>query len=380
MKLLLFESTKMSYIDSDVLTGKSTGTNIIKVDIPEKISTMKKMNILVTGGAGYVGSVLIPSLIEEGHFVKCLDRFFFGDEFLSSKKFEGNLELIQDDIRWFKPEILNNVDAVIDLAALSNDPVGNLDPKKTFEINHLGRVRVANLSKKAKVPRYILASSASIYGQQDKVVDETSEVFPLTVYSKANRQAEIDNLKLNDDDFCVTVLRFSSLYGVSPRMRFDISVNSMVLELFKNRKIIVRGKNNSRPFLHIRDAVTAYKKTLYSERKHISGEIFNVGSEEQNFKIGNLAKEIIDSINIDCELELGNTNDHRSYITSFEKIRKIMQFSPSLTLSDGAREIYDALKNKQITDSEKTITLKWYNQILNDPKLFKSFSINGTVL
>ena len=109
--------------------------------------------------------VLIPKLIEDGHYVKCLDRFFFGKTYLSSSKFKDNIELIQDDIRWFKPEILNNVDVVIDLAALSNDPVGELNPEKTYEINHQGRARVAKLSKEAGVPRYILASSASIFGQ-----------------------------------------------------------------------------------------------------------------------------------------------------------------------------------------------------------------------
>ena len=183
-----------------------------------------------------------------GHYVKCLDRFFFGKTYLSSSKFEDNIELIQDDIRWFKPEILNNVDAVIDLAALSNDPVGELNPEKTYEINHHGRARVAKLSKEACVPRYILASSASIFGQVEGTADENSEVFPLTAYSKANRKAEIDNLALNDEEFTVTALRFSSLFGVSPRMRFDMAINEMVLELYKTKKITVRGKTNQRPF------------------------------------------------------------------------------------------------------------------------------------
>ena len=220
---------------------------------------MHNLNILVTGGAGYVGSVLIPSLIQDNHNVKCLDRFFFGQEYLSSKHCDGKLQLIRDDIRWFDAKILKEIDVVIDLAALSNDPVGELNPEKTYEINHRGRARVAKLSKDVGVPRYILASSASIFGQQEKIADETSEVFPLTAYSKANRGAEIDSLMLNDDNFSVTALRFSSLYGVSPRMRFDIAVNEMVLELYKTRKIIVRGKNNQRPFLHINVAVNAYK-------------------------------------------------------------------------------------------------------------------------
>jgi len=154
-----------------------------------------KLNIFVTGGAGYVGSVLIPELIENGYNVKCLDRFFFGKEFLKSEKFVNKLELIQDDIRWFNSSILKNVDVVLDLAALSNDPVGELNPEKTFEINHLGRSRVAQLCKENGVKKYVLASSASIYGQQNDVADENSNVNPLTAYSKANRKAEEDILK-----------------------------------------------------------------------------------------------------------------------------------------------------------------------------------------
>ena len=157
--------------------------------------------------------------------------------------FKGNLELIRNDIRWFDPKILQDVDVVIDLAALSNDPVGELNPEKTYEINHKGRARVGKLSKEAGVSQYILASSASIFGQQEGIADENSEVFPLTSYSKANHNAEIDNIALNDENFTVTALRFSSLFGVSPRMRFDIAVNEMVLELYKTKKITVQRKN-----------------------------------------------------------------------------------------------------------------------------------------
>jgi len=338
------------------------------------------MNILVTGGAGYVGSVLIPELIKDNHNIKCLDRFFFGDEFLSQKQFDGKIELIKDDIRWFDAKILTDVDVVMDLAALSNDPVGALDPEKTYQINHLGRSRVAKLCKKVGIKQYILASSASVYGQQNDKVDEESIVNPITDYSKANRKAEEDVLKLNDENFTVTVLRFSSVYGSSPRMRFDISVNSMVLEMYKNRKIIVRGKNNSRPFIHIKDAVKAYQKTIAASKNIISGQIFNVGSDEQNYKMGDIAENIIKSTGQKCDLELGDTNDHRSYITSFKKIKDKLEFTPSFSINDGVNEIYDQLSANSLDSSNKTITLEWYKQIMSNKELFNKLQINDQIL
>ena len=339
-----------------------------------------KMNILVTGGAGYVGSVLLPELIKDGHSIKCLDRFFFGIDYLSQKQFEGKIELIRDDIRWFDAKILKDVDVVMDLAALSNDPVGSLEPEKTFEINHLGRSRVAKLSKEAGVKQYILASSASVYGQQVTTVNEDSTVNPITDYSKANRKAEEDVLKLSDDNFSVTVLRFSSVYGSSPRMRFDISVNSMILDLFRSQKIVVRGKNNSRPFIHIKDAVKAYQNVIQASKNLVGGQIFNVGSDQQNYKMGDIAEKIIESIGIKCDLELGDTNDHRSYITSFKKIKDNIGFNPTFSLCDGVKEIYDELSKNTINNNMKTITLDWYKNIQSDPVLFKKYQINDRIL
>lgn len=341
---------------------------------------MKSLNILVTGGAGYVGSMLVPTLVENGHQVKCLDRFFFGDEYLISRQFGGSLELIRDDIRWFDPKILKNVDLVMDLAALSNDPVGELNPEKTFEINYKGRERVSQLSKEMGVQQYFLASSASIYGQQENIVNEDSPVNPLTAYSKANRMAELAALSLNDDSFAVTVMRFSSIYGLSPRMRFDLAVNSIVLDLFNSGKIIVYGKNNKRPFLHIKDAVLAYETAIAANKKNIAGQIFNVGSDDQNYSIYDLAKETGDAISNNYILEAQDTQDNRSYVASFAKIKNIMGFVPKYRVKDGAKEIYDALVSGQIKYSIKHITLKWYNHILSDKKLSEELSINGKLL
>lgn len=334
----------------------------------------------MTGGAGYVGSVLIPELIKNGYYVKCLDRFFFGDEFLSQEKFEENLELIHDDIRWFDPKILDNVDFVLDLAALSNDPVGDLDPNKTFEINHKGRSRVAKLSKEHGVKRYVLASSASIYGQQEHIADENYEVKPLTAYSKANRNAEIDNLLLNDENFSVTALRFSSVYGVSPRMRFDTAVNCMVLDFFKKNKIFVNGTENKRPFIFTKDVVKAYLTMLNASRNKIEGQIFNVGSNDQNLTMGELANQIIDSVKKPCEIITQGTNDHRSYFASFDKIKNQVGFTTDFGIKDGVLEIYNALENKQLSDGVKTKTVEWYKHLLYNPEIAKKFMINNTLL
>lgn len=338
------------------------------------------MKILVTGGAGYVGSVIIPELVKEGHQIKCLDRFFFGSEYLSRKEFEGKVELIKDDIRWFDPKILDGIDIVMDLAALSNDPVGDLDPYKTFDINHLGRSRVARLSKNAGVKRYILASSASIYGQQTDVADENSIPNPLTAYSKANRMAEVDNLPLNDNNFTVTALRFSSIYGLSPRMRFDLAVNSMALELYKSGKILVRGKSNTRPFLHIKDAARAYSLVIKAQKEKIGGQIFNVGSDNQNYQMDNLAKEVGDSIGKKYELELKDTQDNRSYQASFKKIRETLGFETKFTVKDGSIEIYKALESGELTDSKKTITVEWYKHLQSVHVLSNEISLRGVVL
>ncbi|MCZ2808638.1 MAG: SDR family oxidoreductase, partial [Candidatus Bathyarchaeota archaeon] len=185
------------------------------------------MNVLVTGGAGYIGSVMSRILLEKGYSVTCLDRLFFGTD--SIKDIADKITLVKDDIRFFNPEILKGVDAVFDLAALSNDPSGELEPQKTLEINHNGRVRVARLAKKYGVKKYVLASTCSVYGFQEGIITEESGLNPLTTYAKANMMAEKEVLPLADKTFSATVLRQATVYGFSYRMRFDLAINGMVL-------------------------------------------------------------------------------------------------------------------------------------------------------
>ena len=339
------------------------------------------MKVLVTGGAGYIGSVLVKGLLEDGHTVKCLDRFFFGKEPLVDVLDHPNLELIRDDVRWFDPNILKGVETVMDLAALSNDPSGDLDPAKTYDINYLGRIRVARLSKEYGVKRYILASSCSVYGFQDETLDEESPVKPLTTYAKANRKAEQDVLPLADSNFTATALRFATVYGYSGRMRFDLAVNGMVLSLFKNPKLsVMRDGKQWRPFIHINDVVRAYKSVIIQNPSLVNGQIFNVGSDEQNYQILPLAELVGHSLGIPYEIDWYGSTDSRSYKVSFKKFKQACGFAPQYTPADGAREIFEALQSGKLTDSIKTRTVEWYRYLLNCHSLISETSLRNTIL
>jgi nucleoside-diphosphate-sugar epimerase len=338
------------------------------------------MKVLVTGGAGYIGSVLVRLLLEKGYDVIVLDRLFFGIDPL--KEIEDRIKIVKDDVRWFDPSILNGVDVVVDMAALSNDPSGELDPQKTLEINYKGRVGVAKLAKKHGVKKYILASSCSVYGFQDGILDENSPVNPLTTYAKANVLWENETLPLVDKNFCVTALRQATVYGFSYRMRFDLAINGMVLGLFKNGKFsIMRDGSQWRPFVHVKDTSNAFIKVIEAENDIVNGQIFNVGSNEQNFQILPLAKLIADSIGVEFNYEWYGFPDNRSYRVSFDKIKNVLKFSPKYTPKEGAREIFQALKEgKLIADDPRTITVKWYKNLIEMDKILKEIKINDLVL
>lgn len=339
------------------------------------------MKILVTGGGGYIGSILIQMLLERGYKVKSLDRFFFGAETLSHVAGDPNLEIIKDDIRWFDPNIMRDVDAVIDLAALSNDPTGELNPSKTMEINYKGRVRVAKLAKKHGVKRYILASSCSVYGFQDELVTEKSPTNPLTTYAKANVLAEQETLPLADNNFCVTALRQATVYGLSPRMRFDLAINGMVLGFYKHGKIpIMRDGAQWRPFVHIKDTSKAFIMVLEADKDLVNKEIFNVGSNEQNYQIKPLAEIIADAIGLPFNFEWYGSPDKRSYRVDFSKIRDILGLKPKYTPKEGAKEIYDALVEGKVKDDIKTRTVEWYKFLLNAQKIIKEVELRGVIL
>jgi nucleoside-diphosphate-sugar epimerase len=338
------------------------------------------MRVLVTGGAGYIGSILMRTLIERGYDVACLDRLFFGED--STKEIAEKIVLVRDDVRWFEPKILKGADAVFDLASLSNDPSGELDPEKTLEINYRGRVRVANLAKKYKVRKYVLASTCSVYGFQEGTLTETSGLNPLTTYAKANVLAEKEVLPLADKSFSVTVLRQATVYGYSPRMRFDLAVNGMVLGFFKDGRVpIMRDGEQWRPFVHVKDTSNAFIKVLESDPELVKGQVFNVGSNEQNVQVFSLAKLVAESIGLPFNYEWYGSPDKRSYKVSFDKIRGTLDYKPGYSPKEGSREVYEALKDGRLNpDDPKTITVKWYNHLLEMHAFLKQVEVNGVLL
>lgn len=325
----------------------------------------EKKTVLVTGGGGYIGTVLTELLLASGYGVIVLDRFFFGDTLGDLKKNAG-LRLVEGDIRTVSPTLFEGVYGVCDLAALSNDPAGELDPENTFDINYRGRARVCSLAKQAGVKRYVLASSCSIYGFQDGIVDETCPVNPLTTYAEANYRAEQECLPKADKNFCVTALRQSTVYGASRRVRFDLAINGMTLSAHKSGFVkLLRDGTQWRPMVHVRDTSRAFIATLEADGAVVNGQIFNVGSEEQNLQLRPLAERICTAAGITPPaIEWYGDPDVRSYQVSFKKIVDALGYHATHTPEDGVREIIDGLKRGSLKDELSAYTVKWYKHLL----------------
>lgn len=336
------------------------------------------MRILVTGASGYIGSVLIPKLIYQGHNVTAVDRFFFGDWLPEDK----NLIKIKADARDFDPQLLADKDAVIDLVAISNDPAGDVFEKATYSINHEARVRTAKLAKKYGVQRYILPSSCSIYGFQDSnsIANEESVTNPLTHYAKANEMAENGVLPLADISFCVTVLRQATVYGYSPRMRFDLAINGMTYGAWKNRSLpLMRDGLQWRPMIHVSDTADAIIFMLYQDQELINGEIFNSGSPENVYQLKTLAERVAAVVGDDVKIEWYGDKDIRSYNVAFDKIRNL-GFIAKYKAEDGVSEILLKLESGELDRNLKTITLDWYKEITKWHEIIKDLESNGRLL
>ena len=363
--------------------------NVVKIEnqVFEKDEENKKpRHILVIGGAGYIGSALIPKLLERGYRVRLLDLLLYGTEPIEHVKDHPNLEVINADFRHVDKivEAMHGVDAVVHLGAIVGDPACALDHNLTVEINLVATRTIAEIAKGSHVNRFVFASTCSVYGANDVILDEKSVLNPVSLYARSKIASERVLTEMARDTFSPTLLRFGTIYGFSGRSRFDLVVNLLTAQAMFDKKITIMGGDQWRPFLHVDDAALSIVKTLEAPLSLVHNEVFNVGSDSQNYKISDVG-ELIHRMIPDAELiKKDFDSDRRNYRVSFSKIRNTLEFAPQWTLEKGIQQVIDAIKGGLIQDyreakysnvkflneanSYQRIPLMtgWANELLND--------------
>jgi nucleoside-diphosphate-sugar epimerase len=302
------------------------------------------MRILVTGHKGYIGTILVPMLVKAKYEVIGLDsdlyaRCTFGEEIFEIPE-------IKKDIRDVEPSELEGFDAVIHLAALSNDPLGNLNPDLTYEINYHASVKLAKLSKQVGIPRFLFSSSCSTYGAAgETMLTEEADFNPVTPYGRSKVLVEREVAELADDDFSPTFLRNSTAYGVSPRHRFDIVLNNLVAWAFTSGLVFLKSDGSPwRPIVHVEDISRAFIAVLNAPRDVIHNQAFNVGINAENYRIRDLAQIVFETVP-GCRVEYAKDAepDKRTYRVDFGKIARLLpEFKPQWNARLGAQELYQA--------------------------------------
>jgi nucleoside-diphosphate-sugar epimerase len=324
---------------------------------------MKK--VLLVGGAGYVGSVLAHELLERGYAVRILDRMYFGDQGLADIR--DRVEIVVGDMRATPSFVLDNVEAVINIAGLSNDPTAEYNPAANYEMNTTASVALARACLQHGVKRYVYASSCSIYdfgvidNGHDVLLDETAEVNPRAAYSGSKFAAENELLPLASDKFCVSILRKGTLFGFSPRMRYDLVVNTFVKDALSKGQIRLHyGGEMWRPLVDIRDAARAYIALIQAEAEAVNGQIFNL--VYANFRISELAlrvREVLREMGIEVEIKADYAyKGVRNYRVKGDKLYRILNFRPKVTVEESVRTIVQEIRRANYTDFENP---RYYN-------------------
>jgi nucleoside-diphosphate-sugar epimerase len=334
------------------------------------------MKVLVTGHAGYIGSVLVPMLLSEGHRVTGLDTEFFA----GCDLYDGCIEVpsIKKDLREICVDDLQGFDAVLHLAALSNDPLGDLNRELTYDINYRASVRLARLAKQARVPRFVFSSSCSLYGvaANNELLAEDAAFNPVTAYGESKVRVEQEVSPFADDNFSPTFLRNSTAYGVSPRLRADIVVNNLVgFACTKGEVLIASDGTPWRPLVHVEDICRAFIAVLKAPRERVHNQSFNVGQSSENYQISDLAKmveEVVPGSRV--KYAEGGGPDLRCYRVNCDKIaRQLPEFQPQWTVRKGIEQLYSAYREHCLSFEEFTgnryIRIKHINSLLATGRL-----------
>ncbi len=326
---------------------------------------------------------LCENLLENGYAVVALDRYYFGREKVAAIQDHPNMTILKEDVRYFDTGILKDVDFVIDLAGLSNDASAEIDVGLTVDINCRGAARIAKAAKENGVRRYVYSSSTSVYGAGCKEsLVETDELRPQTEYARSKMTMEKTLLALGDKTFEPVLLRNATVFGLAPRMRFDLAINIMTMRAWKERVIYIMGGGEQwRPFVHVRDVVQAMRLALESPADKVAGEIFNVGDNAQNYKIKQLAQFIIDVIPNVRIHTIPDDPDKRTYNVNFDKIHKILGYRTTVGIREGIVEILEALEKGVVeADDPTTHTLQWYKSLITWSRRIGELSYNGRII
>jgi len=337
------------------------------------------MKILVTGTEGYLGCLLAPKLIEQGHDLIAVDTGFYKNGWLYNGT-EVTAKTLTKDIRHISLEDLQGVEAIVHMAELSNDPTGQLSPTITYDINHKGSVRLAEMAKQVGVKRFVYMSSCSVYGISGKeAVSETSPVNPQTAYAECKAMVERDVSKLADDSFSPTFMRNATAFGASPRMRFDIVLNNLSGLAWTQKEIKMTSDGTPwRPLVHALDIVKSLVCVLEAPRDLIHNEIFNVGDSAHVYQVKQVA-EIVAAAFPGCTVSFGsNSADNRSYFVSFEKINtQLPGFKCEWSADRGAQQLYQVFSQidmtKEMFEFQPFTRLKQLEYLIRTQQIDKDF-------